>query len=191
MSYNSNLGYADLNPYVVSGQFTNPNNSSYAGSFGSNETQGGAICNDAMMRGGKWGKGGKWGRGGKGGNWKDSIRRKIKNITRKYRKMAKSRSKSMRKRLRSRYLRRTKTKSKSRNMKGGYTYKRRPKSSPKSQKGGYAQYGSNTLPYPASYSVGGDLPPSLSALASPPPVGGNAPYVDNYNRFTNAGFSLV
>jgi len=186
MSYNSNGGYGNLNPYVVSGQFTNPNNSSYAGSFGSNETQGGAICNDAMMRGGKWGK---------GGNWKESIRRKIKNITRKYRKMAKSRSKSMRKRLRSRYLRRTKTKSKSRNMKGGYTYKRRihHKSNRKSsgQSGGYAQYGSNTLPYPASYSVGGDLPPSLSALATPPPVGGNAPYVDNYNRFTNLGFSSV
>ena len=185
MSYNSNLGYADLNPYVVSGQFTNPSNSSYAGSFGSNETQGGSICNDAMFKGGgmKWGKGGKW---------KDSIRRKIKNITRKYKKMAKRRSKSMKKRLRSRYLR--KTKSKSRNMKGGYTYRRRgSKSSRKTtgQKGGYAQYGSNTLPYPASYSVGGDLPPSLSALASPPPVGGNAPYVDNYNRFTNLGFSSV
>lgn len=200
MSYNSNLGYADLNPYVVSGQFTNPNNSSYAGSFGSNETQGGSICNDAMMRGGGmkgkgmggyW-KGGKWGKGGKGGNWKESIRRKIKNITRKYRKMAKSRSKSMKKRLRSRYLRRTKTKSKSRNMKGGYTYKRgSSKSSRKTQKGGYAQYGSNTLPYPASYSVGGDLPPSLSALATPPPVEGNGPYVDDYNRFTNLGFSSV
>ena len=66
MSYNSNLGYADLSPYVVSGQFTNPSNSSYAGSFGSNETQGGAICNDAMLKGGVM-KGGKWGKGGKGG----------------------------------------------------------------------------------------------------------------------------
>ena len=191
MSYNSNGGYGNLNPYVVNGPFTNPSNSSYAGSFGSNETQGGAICNDAMLKGVGM-KGGKWGKGGKGGKWQDSIRRKIKNITRKYKKMAKRRSKSMRKRLRSRYLR--KTKSKSRNMKGGYTYRRRGSKSSrnKSQKGGgYAQYGSNTLPYPASYSVGGDLPPSLSALASPPPVGGNAPYVDNYNRFTNLGFSSV
>jgi len=190
MSYNSNLGYAELNPYV-GGQFVNSTNSQYAGSFGSNETQGGSVCNDAMMKGGKGTKGkGTKGKGtkGKGGKWKDSIRRKIKNITRKYKKMAKSRSKSMRRRLRSRYLRRTK--SKSRNLKGGYTYKRRgSKSSHKTQKGGYAQYGSNSLPYPASYSVGGVLSPSLSALASPPPVGGNAPYVDNYNRFTNTGFS--
>ena len=191
MSYNSNGGYGNLNPYVVNGPFTNPSNSSYAGSFGSNETQGGSICNDSMLKGLGM-KGGKWGKGAKGGKWQDYIRRKIKNITRKYKKMAKRRSNRMRKRLRSRYLR--KTKSKSRNMKGGYTYRRRgSKSSRKTtgQKGGYAQYGSNTLPYPASYSVGGELPPSLSALASPPPVGGNAPYVDNYNRFTNGGFSSV
>ena len=187
MSYNSNLGYAELNPYVVTGQFTNPTNSQYAGSFGSNETQGGSICNDAMMRGGKATK------------WQESIRRKIKNITRKYKKMAKIRSKSMKNRLRSRYLRKSKAKSRSRgrgrSLSGGWLRKpsRRKSSKKKSggQSGGYAQYGSNTLPYPASYSVGGDLPPSLSALASPPPVGGNAPYVDNYNHFTNLGFSSV
>jgi hypothetical protein len=192
MSYNSNLGYAELNPYVVSGQFTNPTNSQYAGSFGSNETQGGPICNSGLIRGG-----GTKGKGTK--KWQDSIRRKIKNITRKYKKMAKQRSKSMRKRLRSRYLRKSQTKSRgrgrSRGLSGGWLRKpSRRKSSKKrggGQSGGYAQYGSNTLPYPASYSVGGDLPPSLSALASPPPVGGNAPYVDNYNRFTNSGFSSV
>ena len=74
MSYNSNLGYADLNPYV-GGQFVNSTNSQYAGNFGSNETQGGSVCNDAMMRGGKR-KGTK-----SKGKWKESIRRKIKNIT--------------------------------------------------------------------------------------------------------------
>ena len=182
MSYNSNLGYAGLNPYAVSGQFTNPSNSSYAGSFGSNETQGGSICNNAMMRGGTK----------KGGKWQDSIRRKIKNITRKYKKMAKRRSKSMRKRLRSRYLRKTKTKSKSRNMKGGYTYKRH-KSSRKTtghNGGGYSQYGSN-MPYPSSYSLGGTLSPNLSALASPPIPTPNPAGVDNYNHFTNSGFSSV
>ena len=113
--------------------------------------------------------------------------------------MAKQRSKSMRKRLRSRYLRKSQTKSRgrgrSRSLSGGWlrksTHKRSTKKRGGGQSGGYAQYGSNTLPYPASYSVGGDLPPSLSALASPPPVGGNAPYVDNYNRFTNLGFSSV
>ena len=183
MSYNSNLGYAGLNPYV-GGQFVNSTNSQYAGNFGSNETQGGSICNNAMMKGGKGTKG----KGTK--KWKDSVRRKIKNITRKYKKMAKKRSKSMRKRLRSRY-----TKSKSRTMKGGYTYK--SKSSRKSsgkkrqsggQSGGYAQYGSN-MPYPSSYSLGGNLSPALVGMASPPPFAANVAEVDNYNRFTNGGFS--
>jgi len=176
MSYNSNLGYANLNPYV-GGQFVNSTNSQYAGNFGSNETQGGSVCNNSMMRGGT--------------KWQDSVRRKIKNITRKYRKMAKKRSKSMRKRMRSRYLR----KSKSRTMKGGYTYK--SKSSRKSsgkkrqsggQSGGYAQYGSN-MPYPSGYSLGGVLPPALVGMATPPPFAANAAEVDNYNRFTNGGFS--
>lgn len=175
MSYNSNLGYADLNPYVVSGQFTNPANSSYAGSFGSNETQGGSICNNAMLKGGTK----------KGGKWQDSIRRKIKNITRKYKKMAKRRSKSMRKRLRSRYLRKTKTKTKSRNMKGGYTYKRH-KSSRKTTGhyggggGGYDQFGSN-ITQSSGYGIGSTG--GISALSSPIPVirGGVEP--NNYDHF--------
>jgi hypothetical protein len=175
MSYNSNLGYAELNPYV-GGQFVNSTNSQYAGNFGSNETQGGSVCNNSMMRGG-------------GTKWQDSVRRKIKNITRKYRKMAKKRSKSMRKRMRSRYS--SKTKSKSRNYKGGYTYKSkssRKSSGKKRQSGGYAQYGSN-MPYPSSYSLGGNLSASQSSLATPPPFAANAAEVDNYNRFTNQGFS--
>ena len=185
MSYNSNLGYADLNPYV-GGQFVNSTNSQYAGSFGSNETQGGSVCNDAMMRGGGKGKGTK----SKGKKWKESIRRKIKNITIKYKKMAKKRSKSMRKRLHSRYSRNTK--SKTRNMKGGWMRKHRKSSDKKrregAQNGGYAQYGSN-MPFPSSYSVGGNLPPNLVGLASPPPFAANAAEVDNYNHFTNQGVS--
>lgn len=100
--------------------------------------------------------------------------------------MAKKRSKSMRKRLRSRY-----TKSKSRTMKGGYTYKSkssRRSSGKKRQSGGYAQYGSN-MPYPSSYSLGGNLSPALGGMATPPPFAANAAEVDNYNRFTNGGFS--
>lgn len=197
MSYNSNLGYAELDPYVVSGQFVNATNSQYAGNFGSNETQGGSICNDAMMRGGK-GTNGK-GTNGKGTTkWQDYVRRKIKNITRKYKKMAKQRSKSMRKRLRSRYLRKSQTKSRGRSrgrgrsLSGGWlrksTHKRSTKKRGGGQSGGYAQYGSN-MPYPSGYSVGGVLPPALVGMASPPPVTPLDPEVDNYSRFTNGGFS--
>ena len=199
MSYNSNLGYADLDPYVVGGQFVNATNSQYAGYFGSNETQGGSICNDAMMRGGK-GTNGK-GTNGKGTKkWQDSIRRKIKNITRKYKKMAKRRSKSMRKRLRSRYLRKTQTKSRGRSrgrgrgrtLSGGWlrksTHKRSTKKNGGGQSGGYAQYGSN-MPYPSGYSIGGNLSASHSSLANPPPFVASAAEVDNYNHYTNTGFS--
>jgi hypothetical protein len=150
MSGNSNLGYANLDPYI-NGQFTNSNSIQYAGNFGSNETQ-------------------------KGGNWKDSIKRKIKNITRKYKKMAKKRSKSMRKRMRSRYLR------KSRNMKGGYTYKKR-KTSRKTtgQKGGqYSQYGSN-ITQPSGYGIGSTG--GISALANPIPYKPGGTEANEYNHF--------
>ena len=156
MSGNSNLGYANLDPYI-NGQFTNSNSSQYAGNFGSNETQ----------------------KGGNKGKWKDSIKRKIKNITRKYKKMAKKRSKSMKKRMRSRYLR----KSKSRNMKGGYTYKKR-KSSRKTtgQKGGqYTQFGSNiTQPsgYSPNFNIGGN-----SALANPMSHTAGGVEANEYNHY--------
>jgi hypothetical protein len=163
MSGNSNLGYANLDPYI-NGQFTNANSSQYAGNFGSNETQMG-------LKGGK----------GTNSKWKNSVRRKIKNITRKYRKMAKKRSKSARKRMRSRYLR------KSRNMKGGYTYKKRKtsrKSSRKTtgQKGGqYSQYGSN-IPQPSGYSpnfnIGGN-----SALANPMSHTAGGVEANTYNHY--------
>lgn len=157
MSGNSNLGNANLNPYI-SGRFTNPNSSQYAGNFGSNETQ-------------------------KGGNWKDSIKHKIKNITRKYKKMARKRSRSMKKRMRSRYLRKTK----SRNMKGGYTYKKRKtsrKSSRKTtgQKGGqYSQYGSNiTQPsgYTPNFNIGNN-----SSLANPMSHTSGGIEANEYNHY--------
>jgi len=177
MSYNSNLGYTESNPYVVSGQFTNANSSQYTGNFGSNETQGGPTCNS--LKGGR-----------KSNKWKDSIQLKIKNITRKYNTMAKSRIRRMRKRIRSGKLR--KSKSKSRNLHGGWQrhHKRSIRRSirNKKQKGGYAQYGSN-MPYPSSYSTGGNLLAANSSLANPHPFMANAAEVDNYNHFTNKGFS--
>ena len=175
MSSNSNLGYSHLSPYT-SGQFTNANSTQYAGNFGSNETN---------MKGGF-----------KNGV---SIKRKIKNITKKYRKMSKKGTKRMKQRIRSKYLSKarnggkSKSKSKlnSRKLKGGWIYRksRRHSSSKhkKLQHGGYSQYGSNTI-QPSNYSVGGNLLPSQSSLANPPPFVANSAEVDNYNHFTKSGF---
>jgi len=54
---------------------------------------------------------------------------------------------------------------------------------------GYSQY-QNNLPMTPNYSLGGNLPANLSALANPPPyqLGANGAFcTDNYNHFTNKG----
>jgi hypothetical protein len=60
----------------------------------------------------------------------------------------------------------------------------------KRQRGGYAQF-QNNMPLTNAYSTGGELSPSMSALANPVPfkviAGGNC--VDNYNHFAGKGFS--
>jgi hypothetical protein len=58
------------------------------------------------------------------------------------------------------------------------------------QKGGYAQY-QNNMPMTQTYSTGGVLSPSLSALASPVPyqvLSNCTNCVDNFSKFTNSGF---
>jgi hypothetical protein len=170
MSSNSNLVKS---PYT----YTNANSTQYAGNFGSNETNmKGGLKNEALKNG-------------------VSIRRKIKNITKKYRKMSKKGTKRMKQRIRSKYLSKTQNGGKIK-LKGGWLYRksRRRSSSrhssskhKKLQHGGYSQYGSNTI-QPSNYSVGGNLLPSQSSLANPPPFVANAAEVDNYNHFTKTGF---
>jgi len=156
MSGNSNLGYANLNPYL-GGQFTNPNSSQYAGNFGSNETQ-------------------------KGGKWQKYIRRKIKNITRKYKKMARKRSRSMKKRMRSRYLRKSRNMKGGYIYK---KRKSSQKSSRKTtgQKGGqYSQYGSNITQssgYSPNFNIGNN-----SALANPMQHKAGGTEANTYNHFS-------
>jgi hypothetical protein len=105
-------------------------------------------------------------------------RRKINKISRKY-KMRGSRKhvRRMKSRVRSRYAKRSRSRSRSRS--------RRSRSL--KQKGGHAQF-YNNMPNTPSFSTGGVLSPSLSALANPVPYKllGNEP--DNYNHFTNSGF---
>ena len=143
MSGNSNLGYANLDPYI-GGQFTNPNSIQYAGNFGSNETQ----------------KGGK-------GKWQNYIRRKIKNISRKYRKMARKRSKSARKRMRSRYSKKLqggwsygkRRKSISRKQKGGqYSQYGSNITQPSGYSPNFNIGGNSALANPMSHTAGGIEP---------------------------------
>jgi len=111
-------------------------------------------------------------------------RRKINKISRKYkmrgsRKHVRRSVRRMKSRVRSRYARRGRGRSRS------------GRSRSLKQKGGYAQF-YNNMPNTPSFSTGGVLSPSLSALANPVPYqvlsnnGGSC--VDNYNHMTNSGF---
>lgn len=108
-------------------------------------------------------------------------RRKINKISRKYkmkgsRKHVRRSVRRMKSRVRSRFAKRGRSQSRSRSR--GRSLK---------QKGGYAQF-YNNMPNTPSFSTGGVLSPSLSALANPVPYKllGNDP--DNYNHMTNSGF---
>lgn len=179
----SNLGYGDTYPNSnVNGQFINKDNSNYAGGFGSNEVPGlpglaGAKYNVDAAAGyvpGICMKGGK---------------RKIKNITKRY-KMSKSKKRTIRKKLnkmKTRALARTRSLSRSRSRGLALAGGRRRKQK-KSQKGGYSQY-MNNMPVDRSYSIGGVLSADNLGLANPPPyhlLAGSA--YDNYNHYTNTTF---
>ena len=109
-------------------------------------------------------------------------RRKINKISRKYKMKGSKRHISrrvrrMKSRVRSRFNKRSAKRSKSMRRSRG-------------QKGGYAQY-QNNMPMTQTFSLGGPLSPTLSALATPPPyqvLCNDTSCVDNYNHFTNSGF---
>ena len=165
------LGYGNQTPGAnINGDFVNKDGSSYAGGFGSNQIP------TSCMRGGK------------------KLKRKIKNITKQYKKMKgglkKTKSQLMRQLSKSRMMsksmaiaggRRIMSRRLSRRNKGVSRRRRQ-------QRGGtYQQYGSN-VPNTPSYSTGGILSASESALANPVPyklIGGTANCYDNYNHFTN------
>ena len=188
----SNLGYGNINPYSTS-PYVNGTSSNYSGSFSSNEIPGlpglagsksnidaaaGIVPGICLFKGGA-----------------KKLKRKIKNITRQYKKM-KAGSKKMRgiqQRLRSRMA----SRSRSRSLSGGKKSRRvqRKRGSRRSrsnkQRGGYGQY-QNNLPMTQTYQVAGiDLPASELALANPPPIRvlpNCTNCVDNYNHYTNMGF---
>jgi hypothetical protein len=184
----SNLGYGNINPYNSS-PYVNGASSNYSGSFSSNEIPGlpglaGSKSNIDAAAGVVPGicnfKGGA-----------KKLKRKIKNITKHYKKMkAGSRKmKSFKSRLRRRMVSRKASRGLARGMVGGRRSRRRHRRG--GQRGGYSQY-QNNLPMTQTYQVAGiDIPSSQLALANPPPVTvlpNCTNCVDNYSRFLNTGF---
>jgi hypothetical protein len=183
----SNLGYENENPYNMS-SYVNGTSSSYSGNFSSNQIPGtppgplpglaGAKSNvDAAagivpgitMNGGA-----------------KKLKRKIKNITKHYKRMkAGSRKiKSIRNRLRH--------KSMSKSLSGGKRRTRRhSRRHHRRQRGGYSQYMSN-VPNTPTYQVAGvNLPYSRLAEANPPPIttlNRCVNCVDNFSKFSMNGF---
>jgi len=110
-----------------------------------------------------------------GGKRTKINRRKINKISRMYKMKSKRHIKRMKSRLRSTFRHKKRA---------SRRHKRR------GQRGGYAQY-QNNMPMTQTYSLGGPLSASSSALASPPPyqvLSNCTNCVDNYNHFTNSGF---
>jgi hypothetical protein len=185
----SNLGYGNMQPYSNS-PFINGTSTNNPANFSSNEVPGlpglaGAKSNVDAAAGVVPGiclfKGGANFNGGTRG-----LKRKIKNITKRYKKMkgGSRKMKSLRKKLRSRMA----SRSLARSLAGGRRSRKNRKTRSRRQRGGYSQY-QNNQPFSLNYSTGGHLSPSLSALASPVPIDkitNNA--IDNYSRFENVGF---
>jgi len=184
----SNLGYGNIAPLSnINGSYVNVDNSQYAGRFSSNEIPGtppgplpglaGAKSNVDAAAGivpGICMKGGA-----------KKLKRKIKNITKHYKRMkAGSRKiKSIKRRLRSRAASRRF----GRALMGGKRTRRRHRR----QRGGYAQY-QNNWPSTGVYSTGNvALSASESALANPPPItklSNCVNCIDNFDKYSMTGF---
>ena len=188
----SNLGYGNIAPLSnVNGSYVNVDNSQYAGRFGSNEIPGtppgplpglaGAKSNVDAAAGVVPGicsfKGGA-----------KKLKRKIKNITKHYKRMkAGSRKiKSIKRRLRHKAI----SRKLARSLAGGRRRHSR-RYSRRSMRGGYAQY-QNNMPLTPTYQVAGiNLPSSQLALANPPPItklSNCVNCIDNFDKFSMTGF---
>ena len=186
----SNLGYAKIIPNSnINGDFVNKDNSHYPGGFGSNQVPGlpglaGAKYNvdaaAARVPGICMSGGGK------------KLKRKIKNITKRYKmskKSMKRKASVIKRRIKSRLSKISRAISSSRGKTIGLAGGRRRRRS-RRQRGGYSQY-QNNLPMTNSYSTGGVLSAGNLGLANPVPyqaLSNCTNCVDNYNHFTNSGF---
>jgi hypothetical protein len=184
----SNLGYGNIPPFSnYNGNYVNVDNSHSSALFGSNVIPGppglsgakynvdaaaGVVPGICLFKGGA-----------------KKLKTKIKNITKGYKKMkaGSRKSRSLKQRLRAKMLSRRSARGR---MFAGSSRKTRQRRRSRAQRGGYGQY-QNNLPMTQSFSVGGILPASMSALANPPPIhvlSNDTSCVDNYSRFTNTGF---
>ena len=185
----SNLGYGNIPPFSnYNGNYVNVDNSHSSALFGSNVIPGppglsgakynvdaaaGVVPGICLFKGGA-----------------KKLKTKIKNITKGYKKMkaGSRKSRSLKQRLRAKML--SKRSARGRMFAGSRSRKTRQRRRSRAQRGGYGQY-QNNMPNTPAYSVGGELPASLSALANPPPIqvlSNDVSCVDNYSRFTNTGF---
>jgi len=190
----SNLGYANITPNSnVNGNFINKDNSHYPGGFGSNQVPGlpglaGAKYNvdaaAARVPGICMSGGGK------------KLKRKIKNITKRYKmskKSMKRRASGIKRRIKaslSRAIGRSRSMSRSRGRGVAMAGGKRRKTRRHRQRGGYSQY-QNNLPMTPTYSTGGILSAGNLGLANPVPykvLDNVGQCTDNYNHFTNSGF---
>ena len=186
----SNLGYGNINPYNTS-SYVNGTSSNYSGSFSSNEIPGTPPGPLPGLAGAKSNIDAAAGRVPgicmNGGGAK-KLKRKIKNITKQYKRM-KTGSKKLRS-LKHRLRSKDASRSISRQL-AGRRRSRRHSRRHRRQRGGYAQY-MNNMPNTPSYQVAGiNLPSSQLALANPPPITtlcNTTSCVDNYNHYTNMGF---
>ena len=185
------LGYGDILPNSnINSAYVNPNSSTYSGSFSSNEIPGTPPGPLPGLAGAKYNVDAAAGKVPgicmKGGAKK--IKRKIKNITKHYKRMKAGSKKirSLRHRLRSRASSRSLA-----SQLAGRRRTRRHSRRHRKQRGGYAQY-MNNMPNTPSYQVAGiNLPANLSALANPAPyvkLSNETSCIDNYNHYTNMGF---
>ena len=177
----SNLGYGNVNPYNNS-SFVNGHSSNNPANFSSNEIPGlpglaGAKSNVDAAAGVVPGicnfKGGA-----------KRLKRKIKNITKRYKmKGGKKSRRLLKNRVKSRAMG-SRSLARSMALSGG----RKRRRTRRVMKGGYAQY-QNNQPFNIGYSVGGvDLAAKDSALANPGPIKSYNDVVDNYDHYTNTGF---
>ena len=191
----SNLGYGKIAPLSnINGGYVNVDSSNWPGRFGSNEISGsppgifpqglaGAKSNIDAAAGIVPGicvyKGGS-----------KKLKRKIKNITKQYKKMktGSRKMRSMKRRLMNKY--RSMSRKVSRKFAGGKKSSR-AFAGGRRQSGGYGQY-QNNLPMTPVYKVAGvELPYNQLGLANPPPVtrlSNCVNCVDNLNAYTMKGF---